>query len=65
MAYRVYLDIDGDKEFLGSFPTREEAEMVAEHAADEEQEYVYVKDPDNTIVFRVNEPSEGLIYDEY
>ena len=40
-------------------------ELVAEHAAEEEQEYVYVKDPDNTIVFRVNEPSEGLIYDEW
>ena len=65
MSWRVYIEVDGDREYLGSFPTQDEAEIVAEHSAEEEGEYVYVVNPDNNIVFRMNEPDEGLLYDEW
>ena len=64
MGWRVYLRYEDEDEFIGSFPTQEEAEIVAEHAHDEEGTYCYVLDPDSGIVFRIGEEEEGPLYEE-
>jgi len=65
MGWRVYIELDGDKEYLGSFPTQEEAEIVCEHAVEDEVDaYGFVLDPDGEVVYRLNEPKEEWLYDD-
>jgi len=52
MRWRVYLQKDNEDEYIDSYPTREEAELVAEHAHEESGSYCFVRDQGNEIVFR-------------
>jgi len=64
MGWRVYLQEDDEDEYIGSYPTREEAEIVAEHAYEEAGAYCFVLDPDGEVVFRIGEEEEGPLYEE-
>ncbi len=64
MGWRVYVRYEDEDEYIGSYPTREEAEIVAEHAHEEDGTYSFVIDPDGELVFRIGEEEEGPLYEE-